>query len=100
LLRISSINYNDLVNSNLVVTSGNEIVLSLEMEPKPMNLEGVVVTGRRANVRAASLENPLSVQRLTSEDIKANPGGNFDISRVIQSILSSGGELQVKMYFI
>ncbi len=91
LLRISSINYNDLVKSNLVVTSGNEIVLSLEMEPKPTNLEGVVVTGRRANVRAASLENPLSVQRLTSEDIKANPGGNFDISRVIQSLPGVGG---------
>ncbi len=91
LLRASSLNYNDLIKSNLVVTSGNQIVLSLEIEPQPNALGDVIVTGRRANVRAASLENPLSVQRLTSEDIKANPGGNFDISKVIQSLPGVGG---------
>ncbi len=31
------------------------------------------------------------MQRLTTEDIKANPGGNFDISKVIQSLPGVGG---------
>lgn len=47
--------------------------------------------GKRNTAKAASLETPLSVQRLTAEEIKRNPGGNFDISKVIQSLPGVGG---------
>jgi hypothetical protein len=50
-----------------------------------------VVSGSRKSAKAATLETPLSVQRLTSEEIKSNPGGNFDISRVIQVLPGVGG---------
>ncbi|MEO5999829.1 MAG: TonB-dependent receptor plug domain-containing protein, partial [Chitinophagaceae bacterium] len=40
---------------------------------------------------AATIESPLSVQRLTTEEIRSNPGGNFDISKVIQSLPGVGG---------
>jgi len=50
-----------------------------------------VVKGRRNKVRAASIESPLSVQKLTTEEIKRNPGGNFDISKVVQSLPGVGG---------
>ncbi|MGS0014423.1 TonB-dependent receptor plug domain-containing protein, partial [Escherichia coli] len=39
-------------------------------------------------------ETPLSVQRLTTEEIKSNPGGNFDISKVIQTLPGVGGGQQ------
>ena len=39
----------------------------------------------------ATIESPISIQRLTTEDIRANPGGNFDISKVIQSLPGVGG---------
>ena len=42
--------------------------------------------GNKKTVRAATLETPLSVQRLTAEEIKSNPGSNFDISKVVQSL--------------
>ncbi|MFM2358674.1 MAG: hypothetical protein RLY16_667, partial [Bacteroidota bacterium] len=42
-------------------------------------------------VKVATIQSPLSIQRLTTEDIKANPGGNFDISKVIQSLPGVGG---------
>lgn len=90
-LTVTNLNYNDLTLSNIIVTTGNENILSIELEPKPADLEGVVVKARRNTAKAASLENPLSVQRLTIEDIKTNPGGNFDISRVIQSLPGVGG---------
>lgn len=88
---ITLLNYADFTLNNLVVNAGNISTLSAELESKPTQLEGVVVRGRRSNALAASLETPLSVQKLTFEEIKANPGGNFDISRVIQSLPGVGG---------
>jgi hypothetical protein len=90
-LSITAIGYKSLTITNLSVTTGNENILTIELEPEPKDLGTVTVTGRRNTARAASLENPLSVQRLTTEDIKANPGGNFDISKVIQSLPGVGG---------
>jgi hypothetical protein len=34
---------------------------------------------------------PLSVQKLTTEEIKSNPGGNFDVSKVVQTLPGVGG---------
>ena len=90
-LTITNVGYKTVTINNLVITSGNENTLTIELEPEPKDLASVTITGRRNSVRAASLENPLSVQRLTTEDIKANPGGNFDISKVIQSLPGVGG---------
>lgn len=90
-LTISNLNFKTRMLQNLIVTTGNENIISIELEPEPQALDNVVVTGRRNNARAASLENPLSVQKLTAEEIKANPGGNFDISKVIQSLPGVGG---------
>ncbi len=90
-IEITNLGYKKLSLTNLIVTTGNENSLNLEMEQDPNELGEVVVKGRRNTARAASLENPLSVQRLTIEDIKANPGGNFDISKVIQSLPGVGG---------
>ena len=90
-LTITNVGYKATVITNLVITSGNENTVNIELEPEPKDLASVTITGRRNSVRAASLENPLSVQRLTTEDIKANPGGNFDISKVIQSLPGVGG---------
>ena len=77
--------------SNLVITTGNITTLNIELDAAVTELENLVVTGRRNTVRTATLESPLSIQRLTTEEIKANPGGNFDISRVIQSLPGVGG---------
>ena len=78
---------------NVAITSGNENVLVIEMEPAVTQLSDVTVssTNRNKSAKAATLETPLSVQRLTTEEIKSNPGGNFDISRVIQALPGVGG---------
>lgn len=77
--------------SNIVVTTGNIINLNIELEEEVKELEAVTVGQKKNSARAATLESPLSTQRLTTEEIKANPGGNFDISRVIQSLPGVGG---------
>jgi outer membrane receptor for ferrienterochelin and colicin len=90
-IKISAIGYKEVVLYNSVISSGNESNFSIQMEPLATSLKEVVVGSSRKTARAASLESPLSVQRLTTEEIRSNPGGNFDISRVIQALPGVGG---------
>lgn len=76
---------------NIVVNAGNEANLNVELEPLAQSLTEVVVRSNRRTAAAATIETPLSVQRLTSEEIRSNPGGNFDISKVIQALPGVGG---------
>jgi hypothetical protein len=89
--KVTRITYGAKTINNVVLTSGNETTLSIELEPDSKNLDEVVIINRRNSARATSLESPLSVQRMTTEEIKRNPGGNFDISKVIQSLPGVGG---------
>ncbi len=90
-LQFTSVGYNEVTLFNIVITSGNEINLTVQLEPSITRLEDVVIKSSRRTAVAASLETPLSVQRLTTEEIRSNPGGNFDISRVIQALPGVGG---------
>ncbi|MBZ5855718.1 TonB-dependent receptor [Flavihumibacter profundi] len=90
-ISISQIGYKTVTRYNVIISSGNEQVISFELEPTGTTLSTVIVSSRKRNARAASIETPLSVQKLTTEEIKSNPGGNFDISRVIQSLPGVGG---------
>lgn len=89
----SALGYSTQSKFNVTITSGNENTMVIELESTVQELTAVIVnsTNRNKSAKAATLETPLSVQRLTSEEIKANPGGNFDISRVIQALPGVGG---------
>ncbi|NBO49520.1 MAG: TonB-dependent receptor [Chitinophagia bacterium] len=88
---VSSLNYITRTINNIVLTSGNESTISIELEPLSKKLDEIVIVNKRSSARATSLESPLSIQRMTTEEIKRNPGGNFDISKVIQSLPGVGG---------
>jgi outer membrane receptor for ferrienterochelin and colicin len=90
-LVVTKLGYKPFTLFNIVVNSGNENTFSIELEPVAASLSEVVVTANKRTAKAASLETPLSVQRLTTEEIKSNPGGNFDISKVIQALPGIGG---------
>ncbi len=88
-LRVQASGYEPLMMYNVVVTSGNENILHIELESgRRDTLKEVVV---RKNPFSHSIETPLSVQSLSAQEIKSNPGGNFDISRVIQAFPGVGG---------
>lgn len=90
-LEISKIGYKTFTLYNIVVNSGNESNYTIELEQTAKALSEVIIRSNRATARAATLETPLSVQRLTTEEIKSNPGSNFDISKVIQTLPGVGG---------
>ncbi len=81
---VSRVGYKKEYIYNVVISSGNEQTLGVELDPADTLKEVRVVAGRSAT--AATLATPLSVQRLTAEEIRSNPGGNFDVSRVIQAL--------------
>ncbi len=88
---VTSIGYKSETLYNIAINAGNENNVNIELEPVANTLTEVVLKANKRTVRAATLETPLSVQRLTTEEIKANPGGNFDISKVIQTLPGVGG---------
>lgn len=93
-LTISKVGYKSFILYNVVINSGNENSYTIELEQSVTALSEVIISTNKKTVRAATLETPLSVQRLTSEEIKSNPGGNFDISKVIQTLPGVGGGQQ------
>lgn len=76
---------------SIEVTSGNDRIINFEMEPESEVLEGVIISfNRNASAKTTDMVTPLSVQQLTSQEIKSNPGGNFDVSKVVQTLPGVG----------
>ncbi len=91
-LKASFIGYNVLVKENIVLNSGNAQIVNFELDETSQDLEEVSVTfDKGKSAVATDMVTPLSVQQLTSEEVKSNPGGNFDVSRVIQTLPGVGG---------
>ncbi|MCU0326770.1 MAG: TonB-dependent receptor, partial [Spirosomaceae bacterium] len=89
-IKTSLVGYKSQTKFNIVVTSGNTNFVNFELEDESAQLQEVKVVVNRS-VSVASVETPNSIQKLSTEEIKNNPGGNFDISRVIQVLPGVGG---------
>lgn len=89
-LKATFVGYSALTKFNVVLTSGNAQQINFELLEETVQLEAATVILNRS-VSVATAETPNSVQKLTTEEIKNNPGGNFDISRVIQVLPGVGG---------
>lgn len=87
-LQFQFIGYSPQTIFNLVVNTGNDNIVNIELEAATENLKEVTVT---ANTFGKRTETPLSVQSLSAEEIKSNPGGNFDISKVVQALPGVSG---------
>ncbi len=91
-LKVSFIGYTAMIKENIVVTSGNAQIVNFEMEPTSSELTEVEITfDKGKSAVATDMVTPLSVQQLTTEEIKSNPGGNYDVSKVIQTLPGVGG---------
>jgi len=91
-ITFSYLGYKPLTRYNVNVTSGNAIVLSTELEQVQNNIGPVeIVYDKSRSAVAVDMVTPLSVQTLTTEEIRSNPGGNFDISKVVQVLPGVAG---------
>ncbi|MEO9098893.1 MAG: carboxypeptidase-like regulatory domain-containing protein, partial [Ginsengibacter sp.] len=87
--------YQQQTKYDIVVGKGNAQIVNFELEPQAKSLDNIVINlNKNQSARAASMVTPMSTQKLTSEEIKSNPGGNFDVSKVIQVLPGVAGGSQ------
>jgi len=86
-IKASYIGYKQSTQYNIIVTSGNFQFVNFELEAQDLILNSVTISINKNKTAAISdLITPLSVQSLSTTEIKNNPGGNFDISKVVQAL--------------
>ncbi|HLW49427.1 MAG TPA: TonB-dependent receptor [Sphingobacteriaceae bacterium] len=89
-LEITALGYESVYLYNINVNAGNAQVITIEMDQRNQALD-VVVVGVSRSARATDMITPLATQKLTAEEIRVNPGGNFDVSKVIQVLPGVAG---------
>jgi hypothetical protein len=82
-LRISAVGFKPYISGAIMVTNARTSFIDIALEEVALELEEVVV---KASSFRKSEESPVSLQRIGIDEIEKNPGGNRDISRVIQSL--------------
>lgn len=81
-IRASFVGYKSKTQFEIQLSLAKAVRLDFELEEEAADLSEVVV----ASEFTRSDETPLSVRRLNTNEIERYPGGNRDISRVIQSL--------------
>lgn len=88
---VSNIGYVSQIKYNIVVGSGNPQLVNFGLITQSTNLEEVQISFKKGKSAVATdMVTPLSVQQLTTEEIKSSPGGNFDVSKVVQTLPGVG----------
>lgn len=81
-LRVSSIGFKPFISSAVMVTNSNHVNLDIPLDESEVSIGEVVI---KASPFAKKIETPVSVRIIGIDEIEKNPGGNRDISKVIQS---------------
>ncbi len=82
-LQATSIGYETYISSEILVTNAKNVYVEIPMKETAVELDEVTVT---ASPFRRNEESPVSLRRIGIAEIEKNPGGNRDISRVIQSL--------------
>lgn len=86
----SYVGFKQLSKYNIVIRSGGNPDLNFKLEESLTELEDVVIT---SNPFEKLEETPLSIQRLSAEEVATYPGGNNDIAKVVQSLPGVSGSV-------
>lgn len=86
----SYVGYESRTKFNIVVRSGGIPDVNFELQETSKQLSDIVV---KANPFKKLEETPLSIQKLSAEEIATYPGGNNDIAKVVQSLPGVSGSI-------
>ena len=81
-LRVSSIGFKPYISGAMMVTNSKQVDIEIPLEEMEIALGEVVI---KASPFLKKIETPISARIIGIDEIEKNPGGNRDISRVIQS---------------
>ncbi len=80
-VRITYLGFNDVTIYEIQVTNAKPAVVNIQMEENIQELEEVVV---KTSPFRKTEESPVSLRTIGVAEIQRNPGGNRDISKVVQ----------------
>ncbi len=86
-IAVSSIGFESYFSEDIYVTNAKKATIEIPLQETQVKLEEVTV---KASVFRRQEESPLSLRRIEISEIEKNPGGNRDISKVIQSFPGVG----------
>ncbi|MBO3697701.1 TonB-dependent receptor [Roseivirga sp. E12] len=89
-VQVSFVGYETVIKYGIVIKSGGIPDLNFELKESISELDEIVVV---ANPFEKIEETPLSIQRLSREEIATYPGGNNDIAKVVQSLPGVSGSV-------
>ena len=89
-IKASYIGYQSQTFYNVILRSAGNPDLNINLEETATELEDIVVVANPFNVLE---ETPLSINRLSREEIATYPGGNNDIAKVAQSLPGVGASV-------
>ncbi|MCF8221773.1 MAG: TonB-dependent receptor [Bacteroidales bacterium] len=81
-IKASSVGFESYVSNSFLVTRDKAATVELPLTEAVVGIDDVVV---KASPFRKKLESPVSVRIIGIQEIEKNPGGNRDISKVIQS---------------
>jgi len=90
-LQLSYIGYKTLTLPNILVRSGKEIALSIQMEEEINTLNEVVVTSRQNKSKSVNEMATISARSLTMEEANRYAGSLGDIARMAQNFAGVSG---------
>ena len=82
-IEVSYVGFETLVIYEIQVTNARPAIVNFPLEESTKALEGVEIT---ASSYSKTDESPVSLRSIGPNEIRRNPGGNRDISRVIRSL--------------
>ncbi|KGE89027.1 MAG: TonB-dependent receptor [Phaeodactylibacter xiamenensis] len=81
-LRVTFLGYAPFILAEVLVESGKEVVLELQLKPKPQALDAVEVTASRSGMQVVQ---PLGVKTMTIEQVRRFPATFYDPARLASS---------------
>ena len=82
-LRASSVGFEPYASEQILVTNASKVSVEIPLNEANIAIEEITV---KASPFRKKEESPVSLQRIGIEEIEKSPGGNRDISRVLQSL--------------
>jgi hypothetical protein len=82
-LAATSVGFENYISEDILITNAKTAYIEIPLAEKAVQLEEVVV---KASPFRKPEESPVSMRSLDISEIEKNPGGNRDISKVIQSL--------------
>lgn len=81
-LQVSAVGFKVYISEEVMVTNAKTVFLNIPLEETSIALDEVVV---KPSPFRKTEESPVSLRRISIQDIEKSPGANRDISKVIQS---------------